>query len=111
MTDPGVVLGFIIFILATLLLFFFLINISVCVFKIITWRPCKDRNVELGQRRSNERTRLATSSRTGYKRLTEPEIKNGKLYGQDYFTLKEHFRGTNLLFRDDKVKVAWSNHH
>ena len=54
---------------------------------------------------------LGCFTRTEQEDSFESIVRDGKLYGQDYFTLKEHFRGTNLLFRDDKVKVAWSNHH
>ena len=69
------------------------------------------RDVELGLRRSDVRPHLRTtrdmsssrSLKSGYRRITEPEIKNGRLYGQDYFAIREHLTRTGTLFRDEKV--------
>ena len=47
-----------------------------------------------------------TSSSTLYRRITEPEIINGKLYGQDYFAIKERLDRTQSLFLDDKVESS-----
>ena len=73
--------------------------------------PSYPRNVELGLRRSDVRPHLRTtrdmsssrSLKSGYRRITEPEIKNGRLYGQDYFAIREHLTRTGTLFRDEKV--------
>ena len=47
----------------------------------------------------------SSSISTLYRRITEPEIKNGKLYGQDYFAIKDRLDRTQTLFLDDKVTV------
>ena len=46
--------------------------------------------------------RLERSEDTN-RRITEPIIKNGKLYSQDYFSIKSNLEATRTLFVDDKV--------
>ena len=37
------------------------------------------------------------------RRITKPQIRNGKLYGQDYFAIRERLQQNGCLFKDEKV--------
>ena len=79
-----------------------------------TKKPSARRDVELGLENTQQDASVPedglTSTSTVYRRITEPEIKNGKLYGQDYFAIKERLDRTKSLFVDDKVQsgALWS---
>ena len=70
-------------------------------------KPSTRPNVELGLANINQNASGLedglTSTSTQYRRITEPLIKNGKLYGQDYFAIKDRLARTKSLFLDDKV--------
>ena len=68
------------------------------------------RDVEIGLENTQQDASVPedglTSTSTVYRRITEPEIKNGKLYGQDYFAIKDRLDRTQSLFLDDKVCIS-----
>ena len=90
------------------LLCFLSLVISCCKICKRTKKPSSRRDVELGLENTQQNGSFPedglTSSSTLYRRITEPEIINGKLYGQDYFAIKERLDRTKSLFRDDKVE-------
>ena len=81
-------------------------------YPVITKRtePPTGQNVELGLENTQQDASVPedglTSTSTVYRRITEPEIKNGKLYGQDYFAIKDRLDRTQSLFLDDKVCIS-----
>ena len=74
--------------------------------------PSTGRDVELSLENTQQDASVPedglTSTSTAYRRITEPEIKNGKLYGQDYFAIKDKLNRTQSLFLDDKVCISLS---
>ena len=99
--------------LALSLVLILLLCFLVCCCKICrrTKKPSPRRDVERGLENTQQDGRCSedgltsSSISTLYRRITEPEIKNGKLYGQDYFAIKERLDRTQTLFLDDKVTV------
>ena len=87
-----------------------LLSLVFCCCKICkrTKKPSSRRDVELGLENTQQDASVPedglTSTSTVYRRITEPEIKNGKLYGQDYFAIKDRLDRTQSLFVDDKVQ-------
>ena len=60
-------------------------------------------NIELGLVSSSVSQSLKSVEKSKT-RISEPVILNGKLYGQDYFAIKERLGRTGTLFVDDKVR-------
>ena len=94
--------------LITCLILLLLLSLLLCWCKIRKrTKPSTRRNLELGLANINQDASGLedglSSSSTQYRRITEPLIKNGKLYGQDYFAIKDRLARTKSLFLDDKV--------
>ena len=105
-------------VLLTLFSFLLICLILILLFCLVYWccwcckiskrtKPSTRRDVELGLANTKQEASVSedglTSTSTLYRRITEPLIKNGKLYGQDYFAIKERLDRTKSLFLDDKV--------
>ena len=105
-------LGFVVLSLGfTLLILLLILVISLvfcCCKNCKRTKPSSRRDVERGLENIREDGSVTedglTTTSSLYRRITEPEIKNGKLYGQDYFAIKERLDRTQSLFVDDKVE-------
>ena len=98
-------------VLLLLVLLILLLSLVFCYCKICKrTKPSSRRDVERGLENGREDATVPedglTSTSSLYRRITEPEIKNGKLYGQDYFAIKERLNRTQSLFVDDKVETG-----
>ena len=101
----GVVLVSVFSFLVICLCLIIMLCMGVCCCKIR--KRTNRRDVELALANTNQDASVPedglTSTSTLYRRITEPLIKNGKLYGQDYFAIKDRLARTKSLFLDDKV--------